>query len=333
MAFDFPNAPIVGQGYTSPAGAIYTWDGEKWGAASVSGPGSGGGASIYTSDTPPTGAPPGSIWWESDTGNLYISYNDGNSIQWVAVAGVGSPTPVIRSYLSGLTLSTTGPSANFSVAPGVAADNNNAAMMALNAAITKTTSAWAVGPGGALDTGAILGSNFYHVFLIRRPDTGVVDILISVSSTAPTLPANYTQFRRIGAMKTNVAGTQWIPFTQIGDDFLWQTPVCDINGVSAVGGAGFSLPSVPPAIPVKIDCTLSYSSPAAGSVLYVDHLSGATSPGVTAGYSLANPVAGQAVSTRAFIWTNNQSMHLQNNSTGNCYVTVFGYIDRRGRDN
>ena len=26
------------------------------------------------------------LWWESDTGNLYVYYNDGNSSQWVAVS-------------------------------------------------------------------------------------------------------------------------------------------------------------------------------------------------------------------------------------------------------
>jgi hypothetical protein len=79
MAFDFPNAPTVGQVYTSPTGVAYTWDGQKWTS------GSGYGA-IYIADTPPS-APSGSLWWESDSGILYISYNDGNSIQWVAIGG------------------------------------------------------------------------------------------------------------------------------------------------------------------------------------------------------------------------------------------------------
>jgi hypothetical protein len=43
------------------------------------------------SDTPPGSPTNGSLWWESDTGILWISYNDGTSTQWVAVAG-GSAT-------------------------------------------------------------------------------------------------------------------------------------------------------------------------------------------------------------------------------------------------
>jgi hypothetical protein len=44
------------------------------------------GASLLISDTPPVGAKDGSLWWESDTGTLYVLYNDGNSTQWVNAA-------------------------------------------------------------------------------------------------------------------------------------------------------------------------------------------------------------------------------------------------------
>jgi hypothetical protein len=237
---------------------------------------------------------------------------------------------LMRSYLAGLTLSTPGSSTSFTVQPGVAMDSSNAVLMLLNAAITKTSAAWAVGAGGALDTGTIANSTWYHVYLIRRPDTGVVDVLLSLSATAPTLPANYTQFRRIGSMKYGSA--QWFSFNQVGDEFMWVGPVNDIFGVSAVGGAGFAMPSVPPGITVKMDVTLAMSAPAAAVVLYVDHFAGSASAGVTAGYSVTNPVANQAAVTRALIWTAAQNIHLQSNATASIYVTVFGWIDRRGRD-
>ena len=45
-------------------------------------------ASLQISETAPTSPTPseGDMWWESDTGTLYVYYNDGNSSQWVAVA-------------------------------------------------------------------------------------------------------------------------------------------------------------------------------------------------------------------------------------------------------
>lgn len=46
----------------------------------------GGGASITISDTPPSSPSPGALWWESDSGSLWIYYNDGNTSQWVGIA-------------------------------------------------------------------------------------------------------------------------------------------------------------------------------------------------------------------------------------------------------
>ena len=39
----------------------------------------GGGSSVYVGPTPPVGAAASSLWFENDTGLLYINYNDGNS--------------------------------------------------------------------------------------------------------------------------------------------------------------------------------------------------------------------------------------------------------------
>jgi hypothetical protein len=46
----------------------------------------GGGGSITISDTAPASPTAGALWWESDTGNLYIWYSDADSSQWVQIA-------------------------------------------------------------------------------------------------------------------------------------------------------------------------------------------------------------------------------------------------------
>lgn len=147
-----------------------------------------------------------------------------------SVTATGTDVP-LRSYIAGLTLSTAGSSTTFGVSAGVGTDSTNVSMMALASAYTKTTAAWAVGTGnGSFDgtgTSPTTGTGFYHVFLIQRPDTGVVDVLTSVSATAPTLPTNYTLFRRLGAMRTT--GNNWISFTQIEETFYWATVVQDAN--------------------------------------------------------------------------------------------------------
>lgn len=53
---------------------------------SLFGGGGSTGSTVYISDTPPVGAADNSVWWESDTGALYVRYNDGNTAQWVAAA-------------------------------------------------------------------------------------------------------------------------------------------------------------------------------------------------------------------------------------------------------
>ena len=49
----------------------------------------GGGASVIIADAAPAGPVPGTLWFESDSGNTFIWYEDGTSNQWVQVnAGV-----------------------------------------------------------------------------------------------------------------------------------------------------------------------------------------------------------------------------------------------------
>jgi hypothetical protein len=52
---------------------------------------------VYVSDPPPAAPLPNRLWWESDTSKLYLWYNDGNTQQWVQVAGV---MPVITDNYS-----------------------------------------------------------------------------------------------------------------------------------------------------------------------------------------------------------------------------------------
>jgi hypothetical protein len=77
--------PAGPQGATGPQGAI--------------GPQGPVGASVsttYYADTPPTGVPDGTFWWDSSAGILYVRYNDGNSVQWV----VACPQPDTSTFIS-----------------------------------------------------------------------------------------------------------------------------------------------------------------------------------------------------------------------------------------
>ena len=50
----------------------------------------GGGASVTVSETPPSNPSIGDLWYSSETGTLYVNFDDGDSVQWVATAGGGS---------------------------------------------------------------------------------------------------------------------------------------------------------------------------------------------------------------------------------------------------
>jgi hypothetical protein len=306
-----PTGPTGPQGATGPVsfpdapndGGTYGRKNNAW-----TGVGAGSTTPVFVSDTPPAGVPDGSLWWETDSGALYIRYNDGNSVQWViatpwpdmtVMAPLASPqfsgnptapTPspgdadtslattgfvaaainsalFMRGYISGLILSTPGSSANFTVAAG-AAGASDGTVMQLAAPLTKTNGAFVAGAGGgAMDTGSAAVSTWYHVHLIKRMDTGAVDVIFSLSPTAPTMPPNYTKRRRIGSLFTGSGGA-WTPFTQDGDFFYWQTIPQDVS--AATSTATLRTLSVPLGINVIAMLNL-YLQFAGNGVVYVEH--------------------------------------------------------------
>lgn len=198
-----------------------------------------------------TGALTGNV-----TGNVSGTAANVTGIVAVANGGTGQTTlAFLRNYLAGLDMSTAGSSATFSVAAGVAADSANAFIMQL-AATSKTTSSWAVGSAsGGLDTGAIANNTWYHVYVIRRPDTGVVDVVFSTNASVPTLPANYTQYRRIGSLRTN-GSAQWTKFHQFGSVFYLDAAVESLNTANP-GSAAISVTMFTPlGVVVKAKATL-----------------------------------------------------------------------------
>lgn len=94
----------------------------------------------------------------------------------------------------------------------------------------------------------VKAGTWYHVWLIRRSDTGVVDALFSESATAPTMPTNYDQKRRIGAVLTD--GTaNIIPFFQHGNRFRWDVAVSDYAQTNPGTSAVLVTLTVPPVTP------------------------------------------------------------------------------------
>jgi hypothetical protein len=267
--------------------------------------------------------------------------------------GTAMTVPVLpRSYLAGLGLSNNGTDAShdIDIAAGAARSDDNDADMELASALTKRIDAsWSVGTGGGgLDgsesvDGTPDADTWYHVFLIMRSDTGVVDALFSESATAPTLPANYDYQRRIGAVRTD-GSANILAFSQLGDEFLLsaaQVTSTSLNpGTSAVT---MTLAGIPTGIKVHAICNLKMDLPSSGAGLgYFSSLDQSDQgPGITGAPLGFETQGGSGINDSdeglwARIRTNTSGQiraRLSASSTNDIVrVAVLGWVDRRGRD-
>lgn len=250
--------------------------------------------------------------------------------------------PGAYNTLTGLKLSVAS-NTSFSVAVGVAADSTNAVVMVLASAITKTAGAWVVGTGnGGLDTGVVLVANtWYHVYEIRRPDTGVVDILLSTSASAPTMPTNYTQKRRLGSLLTD-SSAHFISFLQDGDFFAWATPTNDVSAVNPGTAAVTRTLNTPTGVRTRayIDVGFNAAAPATDNpgTIYISDLSAVNvvpnaSTGAASFTAYSSPANGSGI---VLVMTDTSSQIRSrigfSTSGTTLYINTIGWFDARGRD-
>lgn len=242
---------------------------------------------------------------------------------------------LFSGYIFGLALSNNGsdPNNDIDIAIGRATDNTVFALMELTSGLTKRLDAnWAVGTNqGGLDTGAKANSTWYHVWLIQRPDTGVVDALFSTSATAPTMPANYTIKRRIGAILTDGSGNI-LAFVQRGDNFRWTTPPAASS--ASYTAYATATPVVPTGIIVE-----AYGNGMIGTgggfvnIRPVGASDGAPSSTATPGITIGSLGASGVISGGTWNCFTNTSAQIEiGGNTTTFYLVTIGWIDRRGRD-
>lgn len=266
---------------------------------------------------------------------MTFSSTDGASI---AFGQGGAVLYTVRGHIGGLTLSAAGSTATFGVAAGSAADSTNIDLMTLASAYTKTTSSWAVGSGnGAMDTSTVANSTWYHVHLIKRVDTGVVDVLFSLSATAPTMPTNYTLFRRIGSMKTD-GSAQWVKFSQNGDEFLWDAVIADVSATNPGTSAATRTLTVPTG--VKVNALIAVTSNSNGindGRVAISSLDKSDEGAVAGNAGMYNGISTAEMIVMAFlsVRTNTSAqIRSRNNASGvasSLIITTHGWIDTRGR--
>lgn len=282
--------------------------------------------------------------YNTGTGALVMNVlqvsGSGTKTAWVISQAAAAPVQVLPGFLFGCTMSTAGSSATMSISAGRATDSTGVQSMALSA-IAKTTSAWAVGTAaGGLDTGSIANSTWYHFHVIRRPDTGVVDVLFSLSATAPTLPTNYTQFRRIGSGRTN-GSAQWTAFVQDGDSFSWVTATADVAATNPGIAAVTRTLTVPTGVRVLAKINSIHSNAGTSLISYfltTDLSTTDSTPAFalnTSGPCGVQSGIAQSTMVALEVWTNTsaQIRTRTSNSDANVehHIKTTGWADDRGR--
>jgi len=99
---EFPANPTTGQQYNATNGVIYQWDSQKWQTRIVESYANTGGNPGLT---PPPNPSPGTFWWDSEAGQLYIWYVDADSSQWMQAAVLGTTYDSLCNQVTNQTLS------------------------------------------------------------------------------------------------------------------------------------------------------------------------------------------------------------------------------------
>lgn len=241
----------------------------------------------------------------------------------------------LRTYIAGLSLSNNVADAvnDIDIAAGVATADDQSQLIKLTSALTKRLdAAWSVGTGnGGLDTGSIANTT-YHLWLVQRSDTGVVDALFSTSATSPAMPANYDRKRRIGAV-IRVSGSI-LAFSQKGDDFSFAVAIADLSSGSWTSTAADQTLTVPSGIQVeaKLRGTFLSSSGTNYAALYPKSESDFTVQFDNADVSaILNTLAG-TFARRVLTNTSATVRKRSSDAAGAGTIRTTGWIDRRGQD-
>ncbi len=179
-----------------------------------------------------------------------------------ALANQDQNAPLIignRWAKAGLTLSNdTDADHDIAIAVGECIDSQNAEGIKLASILTKQIDVdWAAGDddGGFPSGLSIAADTWYHVFLIKDRDTGIVDAGFDTSITPTNLLSDasaYDVYRRIGSVLTD-GSSNILPFIQINDVFRFLTPMLSIYDIAVAGALNYGTKAldVPPDVNVE----------------------------------------------------------------------------------
>jgi hypothetical protein len=271
------------------------------------------------------------FWDDSASSMAYLTLNG------LVITGTVL-SAVLQGHIYGLTMSNAADTANdITVAAGEATSESGTDLIVLAAPITKQLdAAWAVGTNaGGINTGAEANSTWYEVHLIKRPDTGVVDVMFTTTANRATLPASYTLQRRIGWIRNDGAGAI-LQFTQIGDHFTLTTQVNDVAASVTTTAAAVALTAPPNSIArfrASVESTTSVNANAA--IVFSEIVEGNVTPAITTGIaSLGQWDLATGASAGHFELRVSATSTIEHDAqvgSGTFDISTYGWIDFRRR--
>lgn len=204
--------------------------------------------------------------------------------------------PIVNAglkYANGLQLTRTG-NKTITMASGAARNSTNVNDIVLSSTVTIDGST--VGANG-VDVAVIVLSSFYAVYVIAD-STEYNDTagLLSLSSTAPSLPAGYDMFRRVGYILTD-GSANILQFWQYGiDETRWMyydVGISELSGGSATTFTAVDLATSVPPLATQVILDAVYTPNGATDVAEFLPFGSAASNGIVRmGYGVAGAQAG-----------------------------------------
>jgi hypothetical protein len=228
------------------------------------------------------------------------------------------------------------------VSAGFCKDDTDIMDMYLQNNITKRFDAeWSVGDtnGGMASGEALPTSGTIHIWLIKRSDTGVVDVMANNHATtglSPTLPSGYDYKRRIFSLRTNssaniINGDQW----GLGRNRIWMydTYINDVTDTATGTSAKTVAISVPGGLAIKAIVNAAPRIAATNNSLgfnltWLSNTDNAANSVYTGGFEINNNSERKHYTVPTFVITNTSSqVRYRQDLNQYFYLTTLGWED------
>ena len=213
---------------------------------------------------------------------------------------MSSLIPIVNaglSYVNGLELSRTD-DAYVAVAAGAARDSSNVVDIVVGSALA--INGGAVGANG-VDLAVLANSSMYAVYVIADSTkyNDPAGLLSLASNAAPTMPAGYDVYRRVGWVLTD--GTaDLLAFVQFGSNehrsYYYDVAISELSGGASATYAAVDLATSVPPIATRVMLDVAYTPNSATNLLsMIPGASAATAGIVRYGYGVAAAQVGSVV--------------------------------------